>query len=132
MKGTKCSAMTKSIFRNNLLSTICSGLGVSEIDENTTRFMIAPMYDERKSHTGLDEMMRLGVLSEENIGGKEFTIDQVVGILACNEPLVPINIIVSTINGSKDKFSLMVSTRVRKPSQLANQETGHAPFKFKA
>ena len=78
-----------------------------------------------------DDMFRLTVLSDENIGGKIISLNDIVEVLSCMSPLVPTQIKVRALGeiDNKTVFELLTSTRIRKPSQLANIDTGHPPFK---
>ena len=123
--------MSKFIFRNNLLLTVNEIMGNKSIDENDIRFNIIPIYEKNKSFNGLDNVMRLVILSEENIANKLFTLEETVKLVAWNSPLVPIWINVSLNRKEKEIiiFDFETSLRLRKPSLLKNSETGHAPFK---
>jgi hypothetical protein len=118
--------MSEEIFRNNLVTTI------NEFDYNATpKFKITPVYDSSKMPNGDDDYFRLVVLSDDNIGGKILSLNDTVEVLSCFSPLVPTQIKV-IYHGDKDGislFELLTSTRIRKPSQLANIDTGHPPFK---
>ena len=118
--------MNKEIFKNNLLATL------SEFEYNATpKFKITPMNDTNKGSCGDDDFFRLVILNEDNIGGKNLSLDDTVEVLACFSPHVPTQIKVKYL-GDEDRISLFeleTSTRIRKPSQLANIDTGHPPFK---
>ena len=123
--------MSKFIFCNNLLLTVNEIMGNKSIDENDIRFNIIPIYEKNRSFNGLDNVMRLVILSEENIANKLFTLEETVKLVAWNSPLVPIWINVSLNRKEKEIiiFDFETSLRLRKPSLLKNSETGHAPFK---
>jgi len=126
----KVREMNKTIFRNNLLMTISEVMGGS-VDENDIRFKIIPVYEKDKSFNGLDDTMRLVLLSEKNVGNKLFTLEEIIKLVVWNPPLVPIWINIS-LNGKEDGkiiFDFETSLRLRKPSLLRNADTGHAPFK---
>lgn len=127
----KVREMNKAIFRNNLLMTICEVMEGINVDENDIRFKIIPVYEKDKSFNGLDDTMRLVLLSEKNIGNKLFTLDETVKLVAWNAPFVPIWINISRNRKEEDKiiFDFETSLRLRKPSLLRNADTGHPPFK---
>ena len=127
----KVREMNKTIFRDNLLMTICEVIGEISVDENDIRFKIIPIYEKDKSFNGLDNTMRLVLLSEKNIGNKLFTLDEIVKLVACHSPFVPIWINISLNRKEEEKiiFDFETSLRLRKPSLLRNADTGHAPFK---
>lgn len=122
----KSKEMNEVIFRNNLLETL------NEFDYKANpKFKITPVYDPNKLPSGDDDYFRLVILGEDNIGGKILSLDDTVDVLSCCSPYVPTQIKV-LFHGDKDGislFELLTSTRIRKPSQLANIETGHPPFK---
>ncbi len=123
----QCREMNAPIFRANLLTTL-SELGYNGEDPY---FRITPVYDPTKSPCMYDDMFRLEVLGEENIGGKTISLEDTVEVLSCMAPLVPTQIKVKYLGVVENKtvFELLTSTRIRKPSQLANIDTGHPPFK---
>lgn len=123
--------MSPAIFRNNLLMTVDEIMGDKSIDEKDMRFHMIPVYEKNKSFNGLDNIMRLVILSEENIANKLFTIEEMVKLVAWNSPLVPAWIHISFNRKEKDViiFDFETSLRLRKPSLIKNSETGHAPFK---
>lgn len=123
--------MNKTIFYNNLITTINEILENSEVDYKKIKFKINAIYEKDKSFNGLDNQMRLVALSEKNIGNRLLTIEETVNLVACQSPFVPIWINISLNKTSKDKiiFNFETSLRFRKPSLLRNQETGHPPFK---
>lgn len=75
--------------------------------------------------------MRLNVLNSDRIDGKWFSLDEEVATLAFFAPFVSIWINIQYIESLNGKmfFQLECSLRIRKPSILRNQETGHPPFK---
>ncbi|MBO5146557.1 MAG: hypothetical protein J6C19_13690 [Lachnospiraceae bacterium] len=127
----KVREMNKTIFRDNLLMTICEVMGERSVDENDIRFNIIPVYEKDKAFNSLDDIMRLVLLSEKNVGNKLFTLDETVKLAAWNSPFVPIWINVSFNRKEEGKiiFDFETSLRLRKPSLLRNADTGHAPFK---
>lgn len=78
-----------------------------------------------------DEMMRLNILNSNRLEGKIFTIEEVVSMLAFYNPLVLIWIDVKLVRYTDEEaeFQLDCSVRLRKPSLLRNQESGHPPFR---
>ena len=119
--------MNADIFRANLIATL-SELGYTG---SNPYFKITPVYIPDKMPYMYDDMFRLTVLSDENIGGKIIPLNDTVEVLSCMSPLVPTQIKVRALGEIDNKmvFELLTSTRIRKPSQLANIETGHPPFK---
>ncbi|MEY8268979.1 hypothetical protein AALA79_21810 [Lachnospiraceae bacterium 64-25] len=127
----KVKEMNKTIFRDNLLMTVDEVLGHMDVDKDNIRFEIIPVYEKNKTFNGLDDTMRLVVLSEKNVGNKLFTLDEIIKLVAWNLPFVPIwiNISLNRKEGEKIIFNFETSLRLRKPSLLRNADTGHAPFK---
>lgn len=127
----KVREMNKTIFRNNLLMAMNEIMGDISIDEKDIRFKIVPVYEKNKSFNGLDNVMRLVLLSEKNIGNRLLTLEETVKLVACNVPFVPIWINISLNRRENEKiiFNFETSLRLRKPSLLRNADTGHAPFK---
>ena len=125
----KVREMNQMIFRENLLATI--GEIVEDINVDDIRFNIIPVYEKDKSFDGRDDMMRLVLLSEKNIGNKLLTLDEIVKLVAWSVPFVPIWINISLNEKKEGKiiFNFETSLRLRKPSLLRNADTGHAPFK---
>ena len=76
-------------------------------------------------------MMRLNILSPNRVEAKVFTMDEVVSMLAFYYPLVPIwiDVKLDQYTDEEVEFRLDCSVRLRKPSLLRNQETGHPPFR---
>ena len=127
----KVKEMNKTIFRDNLLMTVDEVLGHMDVDKDNIRFEIIPVYEKNKTFNGLDDTMRLVVLSEKKVGNKLFTLDEIIKLVAWNLPFVPIwiNISLNRKEGEKIIFNFETSLRLRKPSLLRNADTGHAPFK---
>lgn len=122
----KFREMNKDIFRDNLLKTL------SEFKyDGKPKFKIIPKYDPNKIPYGDDDYFRLVILGDDNIGGKILSLNDTVEVLACMSPFAPTQIKVRYIDEQDGVavFELETSTRVRKPSQLANIDTGHPPFK---
>jgi len=123
--------MNKEIFRVNLLKTIKEISKKKGLIFTDSRFVIEPVKENDKPLNGADDMMRLNILSEENIGNKRLTLNNTVNILCGLQPLVPIwiDVLFIEINENTAIFKLRCSLRFRKPTLLRNAETGHAPFK---
>ena len=123
--------MNRDIFHNNLMSTIHEIVENEDLKEDDIRFKIIPVYEKDKPFNAVDDLMRLVLLSDSNIGGKLLTVKETVSVVGCQEPLVPIWINISYFGKKEDKliFNFETSLRFRKPSLLRNAETGHPPFK---
>ena len=120
--------MNKKIFKDNLLLAIEKLKEIKGINTKKYRFIIQPIEERGKKLNTKDNYMRLGVLTEENIGGKLLRIDNAVDVLGGLEPLVPLWINVSFVEIIDDDtavFRLDCSMRLRKPTLLKNAETGH-------
>lgn len=127
----KVREMNQLIFYNNLIMTIYEIMDTKNVDESKIRFKILPVYEKDKSFNGRDNLMRLVVLSEKNVGDRLFTIKEIVKLVTCMEPLVPIwiNVSLDGVDEENIIFNFETSLRLRKPSLLKNAETGHPPFK---
>ncbi|MDE7444708.1 MAG: hypothetical protein K2N15_03240 [Lachnospiraceae bacterium] len=127
----KIREMNKDIFQDNLMMTIKEIMVDKDIEEKKLRFKIIPVYEEKKPLNAVDDIMRLIVLGEKNVGNRLLTLKKTVRLVACQSPLVPIwiNISLNKIDGDKIIFNFETSLRFRKPSLLRNAETGHPPFK---
>lgn len=123
--------MNKEIFRGNLLKTIEEFSKKGGVTFTDCRFVIEPVKEKDKPLNGADDMMRLNILSEDNIGNKQLTLNNTVNILCGLQPLVPIwiDVLFVEMNENTAIFKLRSSLRFRKPTLLRNVETGHAPFK---
>lgn len=123
--------MNKEIFGENLQKTIEEISEKKGLKFTDSKFVIEPVREEDKPLNGADEMMRLNILSEENIRNKRLTLDNAVNILCGLQPLVPIWIDVHFVEMNENTaiFKLRCSLRFRKPTLLRYVETGHAPFK---
>ena len=98
-------------------------------DASQASFVITPMYDSEKFETGEDSAFRLIILSEENISGKRISFEDAGDILCSFAPLFPTEIEVRRIAADDlGLFELRCSTRVRKPSAIANITSEYAPF----
>ena len=127
----KLREMNKSIFHDNLMLTINEIMGDMRLDDKNLKFNIIPVYEKNKPFNGLDDLMRLVVLSEKNVGNRLLTVEETVNLVACRSPFVPIwiNISLNEISEHQIIFNFETSLRFRKPSLLRNVETGHPPFK---
>ena len=127
----KVKEMNKFIFYKNLMTTIYEIVDVECVEEKNIRIKIIPIYEKGKSFNSIDDLMRLVLLSEENVGNRLLTIEETVNLVACMSPVVPIwiNISLKGVEGEKLILNSETSLRFRKPSLLKNAETGHAPFK---
>lgn len=127
----KLREMNKSIFHDNLMLTINEIMGDMRLDDKNLKFNIIPVYEKNKPFNGLDDLMRLVVLSEKNVGNRLLTVEETVNLVACQSPFVPIwiNISLNEISEHQIIFNFETSLRFRKPSLLRNVETGHPPFK---
>lgn len=131
MNVEEIKQMNKDIFRENLLKTIEEISKKKGMIFTDCKFVIEPVKEKDKPLNGADDMMRLNILSEENIGNKRLTLDNTVNILCGLQPLVPIwiDVLFVEMNENTAIFKLRCSLRFRKPTLLRNAETGHAPFK---
>ena len=125
---SRITQMTREIFANNLLLAIND---IKEVNIESARFKITPKFEPNKPYNGADDVMRLIILSEENIGSRTLSFEETVKLLSCNEPFVPIWINVSLVSeeANFDLFELETSLRMRKPTLLRNTEMGYPPFK---
>ena len=127
----KNAEMNKEIFAGNLIKTIDEIVQNKGLEQNEYYFRIFPVIEKGKPLLAKDEIMRLNVLNSNRIEGKLFSLEEVVSTLAFFTPFVPIWINIQYIETLNEKtvFRLECSLRIRKPSMLRNQETGHPPFK---
>ena len=113
-------------FFNNFKDIISGSFGV---DASLAKYIIIPVYDPKKSETGEDGAFRLIILSEDNIGGKGISFDDTLSILTAFEPHYPTKIEISRVDSEDNPlFEIKCSTRVRKPSAIANIDSQYAPF----
>lgn len=131
MKYYLINEMNEKIFKYNLERTIEEIKVQNGIESQNYLFIINPIKESGKPLNSKDDVMRLNILSEKNIKGKSFNINEVVALLTFYSPLVPIWIEVRLKNIEENEavFQLNCSLRLRKPSLLRNQETEHPPFK---
>ena len=125
---SRITQMTRKIFADNLVLAIND---IKKVNIDSARFKITPKLEPNKPLNAADDVMRLIILSEENIGSRTLSFEEAVKLLSCHRPLVPIWINVSLISEEAgfDLFELETSLRVRKPTLLRNAEMGYPPFK---
>lgn len=123
--------MNKKIFLQNLQDTVDEINLQKKVNPSKCRFKINPIIERGKSMQAKDEMMRLNILNPNRVEGKTFTIDEVVSMLTFFNPLVPIwiDVKLEQYTDEEEEFQLDCSLRLRKPSLLRNQESGHPPFR---
>lgn len=137
MGGTNLNVvkeMSKEIFKHNLICTVNEIQLSKGLDFEKYKFIIHPVEEKNKALNSADDFMRLGVLTEKNLGNKKLTTNDVINVLGGLMPLVPIwidIIFVEIDDNDVALFHLDCSMRFRKPSLLRNSETGHAPFRAK-
>ena len=130
-KSIKIREMNKEIFKKNLVMTLKEILPDEELNPEDIRLTISPVEEKDKGYDAKDDIMRLVLLNEKNVGGRFLSFDSAVSMLTSFVPLVPIWINVSFQKKEDETyyFELETSYRIRKPSLLRNIETGHPPFK---
>ncbi|WFR63804.1 hypothetical protein P9222_05960 [Paenibacillus amylolyticus] len=123
--------MDRTIFRVHLLSTLDEIKIRDHLKYEDVSLVIEPVFESDKSLNGADEIMRLVVLTEDNVRNRRFTVDEAVDLLCWRLPLVPLWIDVSLVEVVRNEgvFKLACSLRLRKPTELLHTETGHAPFR---
>ena len=113
-------------FLNNFKTILSDCFGT---DASIAKYIITPIYDPRKSETGEDSAFRLIILSEDNIGDRIISFADTLCILTSFEPHYPTKIEVSRVDSDEvPLFEIKCSTRVRKPSAIANIDLPYAPF----
>ena len=113
-------------FQNNFSKIINDFYGENAAEAS---YVITPVFNPSKYETGEDSAFRLIILSEENIGGKSLGFEDALDIMCSFSPLFPTKVeIVRLPSESGAVFELKCSTRIRKPSAIANIETEYAPF----
>lgn len=123
--------MNKKIFLQNLQDTVDEIILQKNVNLHKCIFKINPIIEQGKNMQAKDEMMRLDILNPDRVRGKTFTIDEIVSMLTFFNPLVPIwiDVKLDRYTDEEAEFQLDCSLRLRKPSLLRNQESGHPPFK---
>ncbi len=123
----KCREMTPEIFRNNLLSALAE----MDIGINEPLFRIIRVEKKDSCSDNYGSVFDMIVLSEHNIKDKLLSLDEVVSLLSGLSPYVPTQVKIKKgcENDGRVEIELYTSTRVCRPSQLANIDTGHPPFK---
>ncbi len=81
--------MNKQIFKDNLLKTVEEIKDNNKINIEKYLFRIHPVKENEKKLNSKDDFMRLNILNEENIGGKELSINDIVNVLSGLIPLMP-------------------------------------------
>ena len=111
--------------------TVYEIIDQKQADEKRIKFNVIPVLEKDKPHNAIDEIMRLVIFSEKNVGNRLLKFEEIVKLATCNAPFVPIwiNISLNRIEGEDYIFNFETSLRCRKPSLLRNAETGHPPFK---
>ena len=119
-----CGVYDKNVFIKNFKKIMLDKFGV---EAETVKYIIEPIYDPSKNESGEDSVFRLVFLSDENIGNKSIDYKHTTDILTAFEPMIPTKIVVSNEKDSS-VFKIKCSTRVRKPSAIADIEKEYAPF----
>jgi hypothetical protein len=113
-------------FLNNFKCIISDCFGV---DATLAKYIITPVYDPKKNETGEDGAFRFIILSEDNISGKRINFNDTLSILTAFEPHYPTKIEILRVDSDEALlFEIKCSTRVRKPSAIANIDSKYAPF----
>lgn len=123
--------MNKKIFLQNLRDTVDEINLQKKVNPSKCIFKINPIIEQGKNMQAKDEIMRLNILNSNRVKGKTFSIDEVVSMLTFFNPLVPIwiDVKLDRYTDEEAEFQLDCSLRLRKPSLLRNQESGHPPFR---
>ncbi|MCR5167424.1 MAG: hypothetical protein K6C13_09430 [Oscillospiraceae bacterium] len=123
----KFSQFNEEICKKNLLLV----LSEMNLAANEVLFKIIPDIDAKKPMYGEDSMFAMIVIPKANVDGKFFTIDQVSRLLSYIRDKGPTQVKVRLFEKDQSKtiVELYTSVRIRKPSQMANIETGHPPFR---
>ncbi|ALX92462.1 hypothetical protein [Serratia fonticola] len=124
--------MNKTTFRKNLL------LAIRELhpdfpidDESVGKFIITPKKENGKSYNSTDDYIRLWVMNDKNLKGRELSLSEVISFFEGMFPLCPVWIKINTIkSNSEDEvvFNLITSLRNRKPSVVMNTGSKYPPF----
>jgi len=128
---SRTTEMNKEIFGKNLLAAIKEVLDYKCIDAVCFKFRIIPIVEPGKPMYASDEVMRLVLLSERNVGNRLLTFEETVALMSCKSPFVPlwINVSFGEMVDGVCIIKLETSLRIRKPTILLNSDTGHPPFK---
>lgn len=124
--------MRKGLFEESLTKVLHEISSKMDIDLSMNyKFKVVPIQEEGKTYNSKDDVMRLWIFSENNIKDKLLSFDTVLKLFSGLDPLYPlwINVVYRGMVEESHLIELQTSLRFRKPSQLQNQETGHAPFK---
>lgn len=95
---------------------------------SNSKFIILPDYNPSKSSTAEDDMFRMVILSENNVGGKIIDYQTACEVLTIFSPHYPTKIIIKRNGDMSDTFEIICSTRLRKPSESANGSSAYFPF----
>ena len=122
--------MNREIFSRNLECTVREVVE-RKVDKSNCLFEIQPVLEPNKPLLWEDDFMRLNVINPKIVCDKLFTWEETITMLTIFLPCPPIRINTSFLYHLKSHyvFKLECSLRIRKPSLLRNQETGHPPFK---
>jgi len=129
--------MVKHIDKNILKQFLLDTINEISVEngfsmEKDFKFKITPNPEPDKKHDSTDDLMRLGMYTDENIKGREFDLDTTIQMLsAAPHSKYPLWINISMIEDNEKNvlFDVEISLRFRLPKTLSNQETGHPPFK---
>lgn len=118
----------EEICRQNLLLTI-SEMGLADKD---VKYKIIPDIDPKRPSYGEDSVFELVVIPRSDVDGKLFTIEQVSRLFCFIRDKGPTQVKVRLSEDTETGaiVELHTSVRVRKPSQMANIDTGHPPFRI--
>ncbi|PAD65993.1 hypothetical protein CHH83_26300, partial [Bacillus sp. 7586-K] len=87
---TGITQMNREIFTNNLMATVKEIQDDKNLSLSDYRFLIEAVKEKDKPLNSADDLMRLNILSKDNVEGKKFTLNAVVDILCGLQPMVPI------------------------------------------
>ncbi|HEX8328155.1 MAG TPA: hypothetical protein VF629_11490 [Hymenobacter sp.] len=117
-------------FHQNLLATLIE-IAEEKSAVQDCKFIITPVKEPDAKYNSTDDFMRLTLLTDENVKGKFYEINDVVTLLSGPNSSYPlwIDVVPAESSASACVFELKISMRFRKPSELRYKETGHPPFK---
>ena len=98
-------------------------------------FIIQVNLEPHKKHNSIDDAVHRWMLNEQNLSSQRFNMYQAITILSHPDEKYPskfplwVNISFIKETENDIYFQLEVSYRLRRPSVLQNQATGHPPFK---
>lgn len=127
----KIKPIDKAAFQANLLMTIEEINQALGLELKNMKFKIVPVHESGKPLNSSDDILRLIMLSEKNVGARFVSLENVVSLMTWKQSHAPIWINVSYIEtiDAVGIFKLETSLRLRKTSVLHNAETGHPPFR---